>query len=277
MRFAFLTAAVLLLSCSGQVREARPPRAAGTIVSLVPSLTEDLCAIGAGSKLAAVSSYSSGAPCAKGLPRVADASGIDAERIVALHPSLVVGIPAQRASLQPIVRAGLKTAFLRDDTYSDLFDDIRVLGNLSGRAPAARRLVARLQRETRGLESSEHFSRRPTVFVVLQAFPIWTVGPQSYISTLIMLAGGRNAVSSLGAAYSQYSAEALVRLQPDVVVTSSDTGLLRMLDRAPWRSLRAVREHHVYAIADPALLERPGPRYVAGVAWLIARLRATAQ
>jgi iron complex transport system substrate-binding protein len=134
-----------------------------------------------------------------------------------------------------------------------------------------------LRERTKALQATERGNRRPRVFVVLQAQPIWTVGPQSFISTLLQLAGARNAVTDLPRPYAQYTAEALIRLQPDAIVAGGDTQLESLLGREPWRSLRAVHEHHVYMLADPSTLERPGPNYNEGLSWLIERLRPLTQ
>src|SRR5579884_1770234 len=231
---------------------------------------EDVCAIGAGAQLAGVSEYTN-APCARGAVRVGNFAAIDAERIVALHPDAVMAIPAQRVLTAPLQRAGIRIVFAPDDSLHDIFLDIRTAGRITAHAVQASALVARLQRETAALRASERGVRRPSVFVVVQARPIWTVGPTSYISTLLQLAGARNAVTALARPYAQYNAEALVRLQPDAVVAASD--LQSLLDGQPWISLRAVRQHHVFFLSDPDILERPGPRYNDGLRWLIARLR----
>jgi ABC-type Fe3+-hydroxamate transport system substrate-binding protein len=243
------------------------------IVTLMPSFAEDLCAIGAGSRLVGVSEYSDGAACARRLPRVANFAAVDAERVIALRPDAVVGIPAQQILTSPLRRAGIATIFLPDDSYDDIFADIRQLGAITGHERQAGSVVAQLRQRTQTLQKSEHFARRPSVFVVLQAQPIWTVGPQSYISSLLQLAGARNAVGVLPRPYAQYSAEALLRLQPDAIVAGSDTRLPSLLDREPWRSLRAVREKHVFILTDPGVLERPGPNYNEGLSWLIEHLR----
>lgn len=256
------------------------PSASGAhprIVSLIPSLTEDLCAIGAGKQLAGVSQFSSGIPCAKGLPEVNDASSVDAEKIVALHPDLVVGIPSQARAVAALKRAGVAVSLLPDDSYADLFNDILRLGVLAGHRTQANALIANLRAQTKKLQASEHFSQRPSVFVVIQTTPIWTVGPNSYISTLISLAGGRNAVTALPQAYSQYSGEALLRLQPDALLASRDAQLQQSLDREPWRSLRAVAAKHLLIAPDPDVFYRPGPQYNKALSWLIERLRPIAR
>jgi ABC-type Fe3+-hydroxamate transport system substrate-binding protein len=66
-------------------------------------------------------------------------------------------------------------------------------------------------------------------------------------------------------------------LQPDAIVATDDAHVELLLDRQPWRSLRAVRERHVFILNDPGILARPGPRYNEGLAWLIERLRPIAK
>jgi ABC-type Fe3+-hydroxamate transport system substrate-binding protein len=62
-------------------------------------------------------------------------------------------------------------------------------------------------------------------------------------------------------------------LQPDVIISTSDAHVQSVLDREPWRSLRAVREHRVYILSDDSIVVRPGPRYNQGLQWIIDRLR----
>jgi ABC-type Fe3+-hydroxamate transport system substrate-binding protein len=265
---AFLSGAA---ACSAPAAPPPPRGAAHRIVSLIPSLTEDLCAIGAQKDLIAVSVFSEDIPCARSLPAVDNYASIDVEKIVALHPDLVVAIPSQRALATPLVRAGVRVVFLRDDRYRDIFADIVRLGALAGRSKAAAAEVARLARETARLRRSVPKWKRPRVFVVVQAQPIWTVGAQSYIASLITLAGGSNASAGLHQPYAQYSSEALLRAQPDVVIAGRDAGLAPLTDREPWRSLRAVQMRRLYYY-DPSLLDRPSPRYNQALRWLIARL-----
>lgn len=267
--------AAVIPACASS--NAPPANARPRIVSLIPSLTEDLCAIGAAKQLVGVSQFSTGISCAKGLPEVNDASSVDAEKIVALHPGLIVGIPSQARAVSPLQRAGLKVSLLADDSYADVFEDIRQLGSLSGHQTEARALIANLRAQTKKLQASEHFARHPSVFVVLQTAPIWTVGPRSFISSLISLAGGRNAVASLPQTYAQFSGEALLRLQPDALLAARDAQLEQAVGREPWRSLRAVRDGRLLIAPDPDVLYRPGPRYNQALSWLIERLRPIAR
>jgi iron complex transport system substrate-binding protein len=252
---------------------ANAPEARPRIVSLMPSLTEDLFAIGAGSQVVGVSDFTDYPRAAAALPTVASFTSIDAERIARLHPTLVVGIPAQLALVGDLRRIGVRVELLRDDSFDDLFAAIARLGVLSGHASQASALCARLRARTAALVARVPRGPRPSVFVVLNISPIFTVGDGSYIAHLIALAGGRNA-SGVRDAYPRYNPEALIARQPDILVADVQSGLRNALAAQPWRSLRAVRDGRAYVLADADILERPGPRYNDGLAWLIARLHA---
>jgi ABC-type Fe3+-hydroxamate transport system substrate-binding protein len=251
---------------------ASPPR----LVTLMPAMADDLFAIGAGSQLVGVSRFTEDNPAARNIPLIGDFQSVDVEKIVALHPDVVVGDPSQAALVAPIRRAGIRVVLLKDDSYQDIFANLRSLGDLSARRPQAEALIARLQQETSRLRArAARFTYHPSVFFALGTGPIWTAGPGSYLATLLAFAGARNAAADLHVPWAQYSEEALLRAQPDAVVADYETPLRSVLSREPWRSLRAVREGHVFLVVDRRVddaLFRPGPNYNEGLRWLIERL-----
>lgn len=267
-----------VLAACAPLRHAAVPPEQRRFVALVPSLAEDLYAVGAGSRVVGVSKFTDAAP--KTVARVADFQSVDVEKIIALHPDVVAAIPAQERFVEPLRRAGITVVLVRDDTYDDIFTGLRTLGELSGRTAAAQAKIAALKAETAQLQLlAQTFHRRPSVFFVFGTGPIWTAGPQSYIGHLIALAGGKDA-AQLAAPWGEYSEEALVRAQPDAIVAASDVHLTDVTGMQPWRSLRAVREGHVFIITDQAVvnaLYRPGPRYNEGLRWLIERLTPLAK
>ena len=268
-----LLAATLLNACAAprQAENATGMKHA-RIVAMMPFVADDLYAIGAGSQLVAVSSFTDD-PRARTLPRVADFTSVDAERIVALRPDMAIGITSQARLVDPLRRAGIDVVLLHDDAFADIFTNLHAIGALSNHRNEAAAVISRLQRTTMQLHArTRAFARKPSVFVVLGSGPIWTAGSTSYIATLVALAGGRNAAADLHAAYGQYSAEALLRAQPDVLVTDPAIRLDAAIDGEPWRSLRAVHLHHVYTVDPAAIIERPGPHYNEGIRWLVERL-----
>jgi ABC-type Fe3+-hydroxamate transport system substrate-binding protein len=267
----FWVVAALLVATYGAAPA--PPR----IVSLIPSFTEDLFAVGAGTQVVGTSQFSDYPPAAKRVPQISTFASVDAERIVALHPDVVVGIPAQASMVRDLRRAGLRVVLMSDDSYDDIFANLNALGHLSGHAKEASALVARLRAETTRLVAPVKGATRPRCFVVLGVAPIFTAGDRSYIAQLIALAGGRNAANDLPLAYGRYSAETLVAKQPDLLISDDQSGLGSALGRSPWKALRAVRDRRVYILDDAAILERPGPRYNQGLAWLVAHLHPAPQ
>jgi iron complex transport system substrate-binding protein len=273
--FAALAAIVALVVPAATPRPAFAARDL-RIVSLIPSLTEDLFAIGAGPSVIAVSRYTDYPAAASRLPIVASFTSLDAEEIVRLHPDIVVGIPAQEHLVADLVRAGIRVELVADDSYDEIFTSLARLGALTGREREARALSARLRART--AELVRDLPRdRPSAFVVLNTNPIVTTGNGSYIGRLIELAGGVNAAGDLHEPYPRFSAEALVALQPDAIVADRLSGVTGVLEAPPWSGLHAVRDGHVYVLDDADILERPGPRYNEGLAWLIAHLHGHVQ
>lgn len=273
MRPIALALLFALAACAVPARRAAVPPSQRRIVALMPSFVSDLISIGALRQIVGISSGNEDVAAVRDVPLVADYAGVDVERLVALRPDVVVAIPAQTRFLLPLRRLRIDVEALPDETYADIFTDLRRLGELSGHERAAASEIARLQRTTALLHAhAPHMSRPPSVFVVLGTQPIWTAGADSYIGTLITLAGGRDAAGDLPLDYDEYSAEALLRAQPDAIVSDPSTQLASVLGREPWRSLRAVQRGRVYIVPNASILERPGPQYVRGLAWLIGVL-----
>jgi iron complex transport system substrate-binding protein len=241
------------------------------VVSLIPSLTEDLFALGVGAEVVGVSEFSDYPAAAKKLPHVASFTSVDAERIVAMHPDLIVGDASQESTIEPLLRAKLHVELFHEDSVTEVYAVVHRLGALLGREAQAEGLVANMRATTARLREHVDRSHPKSVFVVLDVAPIYTVGKRSYINSLIEMAGGRNA-ADVNEAYGRYSAEALLALQPDVIVADPAVGFQSAENREPWRSLHAVQRGNVEMIPDPGILLHPSPRYNAGLEWLIGVL-----
>lgn len=239
------------------------------IVSLAPSLTEDLFAIGAGGQVVGSSAYSDYPPAARKLPVVDAAGWIDLEKILALHPDFVVGLPSDAARTRNLSRAKVPSFLISNEGYDDIFPGLDELGVLTGRIDATQKLEVRVRARIAALKKqASSFERHPRVFVVLGTSPIDTVGRGSYLDTLLAMAGARNVVrSTLG--YPSYSPEQLLADQPDALILAENVKLAPLLSRPPWSELRAVRGGHVYRVPPNLGLQVPGPRVADGLAWLV--------
>ncbi|HEY1428543.1 MAG TPA: helical backbone metal receptor, partial [Candidatus Tumulicola sp.] len=259
----FLALVALVASgCAGHARTVSAIRTTNArVVALAPFVADDAYAVGCGNNLVGVSAFTDDHRAAS-LPRVGDAFSVDAERVVALHPDVAIGIRSQTRQTQALRHAGVDVVLLDDDGFNNIFANLKAIGALCGRSAQAAATVATLQRTTAGLVARTRiFRRKPKVFVVLGNAPIWTAGNSSYVATLVGLAGGANAATGLSSAYAQYSGEALLRAQPDALVADSTIHLNTALGSPPWNRLAAVRAHRVFIVRPASMLMEPGPNY----------------
>jgi len=262
------------LACAGTAGAATPQR----IVSLAPSVTEVLFAVGLGPRVVGVTSYCRFPPAVLALPKVGGYLTPSYETLVALHPDLVVTLP-EHADVEPRI-AALHIAQLRVDHRSidGVLRSMTSLGRYGGVEAEASRAVAALRGELNGTERLSAGRVRPAVLLVLGRSAddfrrLYAAGPGSFHDDLISYSGGRNVLTSGAVAYPALSAEGVLRLDPDVIVElaggKSDAPTLRK----EWNalpSLRAVRTGRVFVFTDE-FLSVPGPRLVRFTATL-ARL-----
>jgi iron complex transport system substrate-binding protein len=265
-------AAVSARDDTGQVtRLARPAR---RVVSLAPSTTEALFAIGAGPRLVGVSSFDDYPPAAKKLPKMGTFSGPDLERIVAAKPDLVVAAHGNPLDLIRRLRSRKIPVYVTNPLSIDaVLENMLDLGRLTGRDAAARRLVQGLRERLRRV--AERVARRPAVnaLVVIWDEPLTVAGGKSFIQDILRRAGGVNAARSITETYPKLDPERLLLMNPAVVlypVGGEAARLKRLKERAGFRQTTAARTGRVHSL-NPDWLMRPGPRMVQGVE-MVARL-----
>ncbi|TAM85604.1 hypothetical protein EPN42_14785 [bacterium] len=274
MKRMAVLAAVLALTVVGCARQAPAPNVYADeqhkrIVSLAPSLTEELFAIGAGEQVVGTSAYTAYPPQARAVPVIDAASWINTEKILALRPDFVVGLPSDAARTRGLERAKVPAFLMKDDRYEDIYATLGELGVLTGRVDAAGNVEQRLRSRVGELKKKgAAFRVRPRLFVVLDVSPIYTVGRGSYIDSLLVMAGARNVVENR-LPYPNYSAERLLADQPDALIVAAEVNVKPLLARPPWSDLRAVRKGRVYQVPPNVGLEVPGPRVAEGLAWLV--------
>ncbi|MGN0013652.1 MAG: ABC transporter substrate-binding protein [Candidatus Bruticola sp.] len=235
------------------------------VVSLTPSLTETICALGAEEYLVGVTDNDDYPPSVRSLPSVGDMYP-NLELIAAAAPDLIVydetllpsGISGRLAKLKG------RHLPLRLNSLEDL---AKVLDTL-GQALDKRQEAAALNRQLSEFLSScqERNARslvKPSVFLVIWPCPIMTVGGGSYIDNLITLAGGRNCYADLKAAYPTVSIEDLLQRDPDLIIMNCE-GAPDITKMAGWSSLKAVQAGRVYHV-PASLLHRSTMRSLRGV------------
>lgn len=232
--------------------------AALRIISLAPSLTEDLFAIGAGPHVIAVDNDSERPAAALRLPHVGVMMGISAEKILSFSPDLVVGIAYQAPLLTQLTMLGVRTAILPDASLRDDFATMATLGRLSGRPAQAHARIAETQRAIGRITASARDLPWREALAIVGTAPVYAAGRGTYLNELLQLAHLHNRAAQTGPAWPVLSAEDVGLWQPSYLIAPSS---LPLPDAPPWNSLQAVQRGCVIRVnADD--LERPGPRVV---------------
>ncbi len=252
---------------------AKPPK---RIVSLAPSITEILFAIGAENELVAVTDFCNFPPAALEKPKVGY-SRPNLEVLVALEPQLVLAPPSfLRADLlAKLEQLKIPTFVMESKTVEGIFGHIQMVGKMVGRTSEANAYTMIMRKEIAALTKRVEGRPRPTLLYVLNSEPLITVGPGSFIHHLIELAGGRNAAERASAPYPRLTMEEVLTQNPDILLFP--IGEFEGIPQAEqdrwkrWDSLSAVQEGKLFQIQSD-LLNRPGPRVIKGLRQLVTLL-----
>ncbi len=245
------------------------------IVSIAPSNTEIVFAIGAGALLVGRDEFSDYPEAAKSLPSVGGGFGaLDTETLIALQPDLVLASeltpPEQVAALEKL---NLKVYLLANPLdLEGMLENLRLVGQITGKQAEAQALIDQLTSRIKAVdEKLAQATVKPLVFYQLDSTDPnapWTAGVGSFIDTLINRAGGVNLGGKLKDAYAQISIEQLLVEQPDVILVGDYTwgGVTAeaVLARESWSGIKAIKNQQVF-IFDDNLVSRPGPRMVDGL------------
>lgn len=244
------------------------------IISLAPSNTEILYAIGAGSQLIGRDDFSDYPPQAKAVISVGGSMGkFNLEQIANLQPDLVLAsnlnTPEQIKALEDLKL----TVYVLPNptTLESMYSNLETVGILVGQQEAAARLSASLKaRQKKVADALSTTKGTPKVFYELDASEPskpYTAGANTFIDILIRLAGGENVGSALKGDYPQISQEELLAQDPAIVLLGDAAfGVTpeQVAQRPGWSALRAVKENKIFAV-DDNLISRPGPRLIDGL------------
>ena len=260
-------AALAAAGCAPRVT--RTVTVARRIVSLSPSMTETLFAVGAGDRLVGRSRFCDYPPEVARVPAVGGFMDVDLETVLMLSPDLVVGVPtAAPVRLADELEArGVATWFPPAASLADIDANVAGVGERTGHAAEARAVVDAMHAREGTIERAVAGKPRPRVLLIADVEPVVAAGPTSFADELIRQAGGTNGVLE-GHAWQTLGTETVAAIDPEVVVDVSmgAPGAVAGASRG-WGTTRAVRDGRVVSVTDVRLL-RPGPRVAEGLAVL---------
>ncbi len=271
---AAVTACCALLALPAAAAAGSPLR----IISLAPSLTEIAYAAGAGNLLVGAVEFSDFPAAAKAVPRVGDAWRVDAERVIALRPDVVLVWPTgtPETTIERLRSLGLNVVDVPTQSLADVPRALRQVGRLAGTSAVAER--AALEFERRVTRQRASYSQRPqvTVFIQIDDEPIFTVNGRHVISEIVTLCGGRNVFADLPQLAPPISAEAVLAADPQVILSTDDTIANPRAFWQRWPRMRAVQGDTVFKVSSD-LVTRASPRLAQGVEVTCAALEQARQ
>ncbi|MEM0344038.1 MAG: cobalamin-binding protein [Thermoplasmata archaeon] len=243
------------------------------IVSVAPTPTEILFAVGAGDQVVGVDDYSDYPAEVENLTRVGSYT-LNLEAIVALQPDLIVASDlVPRAQLEQLRSQGIPYVIFADRTLEDVFKTIRLAGLITGHVDEADALAASLASRVEAVTSKTLAENVTKPRVYLEYYPYWTYGPGSFGDDLIILAGGENIAHNTSSEYPNVASEFVIGQDPEIIVFTtgvmSTTTAESIASRPGWENITAVVNGAIYGI-DDNLVSRYGPRIVDGLEQLAA-------
>ncbi|MFC1997788.1 ABC transporter substrate-binding protein [Chloroflexota bacterium] len=241
------------------------------IISLSPSTTEILFAVGAGDQVVGrddLSVYPEAALEVESIGSLWD--GVPTETILAAEPDLVVAAEIiSEENVQVLIDLGVPVYWQANPTdFDGLYENLQKFGDLTGHTDETELLVSDLQARVEAVvETISGAKDAPRVFYELDATDPanpWTTGSGTFIDYIILMAGGMNAAEALQGEYTQISAEELIAVNPEIILLSDalyGVSPESVAERPGWNAIAAVMNGAVFPI-DPNMMSVPGPRLV---------------
>lgn len=257
------------LAPAAQTAKASPMR----IISLVPSVSEMLFAIGEGRRLVGVSTYDRFPPEVSNIPRVGGLVDPDVERIIALRPDLVVLYRTQAELVQRLDRAGIPYFPYAHSVLADIADTLRAIGARIGVAARAETVAAEMERSLATIRKATSRLPHPTTLLVFGRDPaslrnVYASGGYGFLHDMLEVAGGTNVFGDVQQERVQASTEILLARHPDVIIELRYGDSLATADIPKellvWNTLGsvpAVKNHRIHALVGDEFVV-PGPRVV---------------
>ena len=244
------------------------------VISLAPSITEIIYALGQQNRLKAVTRYSDFPIEATKLPKIGSYVRLDLERIVALNPDLCIAIKDgnPKETIDRLESLNIPVYVVNPRNLNTVLQTITEIGHILNANDKAETLLTSLHNRIQWVTSLiSPDTHRPGVFFQIGISPIVSVGTDTFLHELIVLAGGKNLAGGQ-TPYPRFSTEQVLALAPDIfIVTSMARQAVFAKVKAEWRrwpSMPAVRNDRIFLV-DSNLFDRPSPRLVDGLELLI--------
>lgn len=232
------------------------------VISLTPSITDTIYALGASSQLIAITDYTEyPVEATKQKPSVGDILNPSLEKIARMHPDVVIAMSTLNSpeTIRGLERAGIPVFLIRGQGLEGVYRSILDIGRVLGREREAAALQAELKAREQKIRAEAETGKHPSVFMVLQLDPCITPGKGAFITQLLNIAGARSVTADLPQDWVRVSLEAIIPRKPDYIVLMKSSPIsLKDIQEAPgWYALEAVRKGRILRADDRLQLPSP--------------------
>ncbi|HEV8717180.1 MAG TPA: helical backbone metal receptor [Candidatus Binatia bacterium] len=261
----FATLLVSFLAWSEQTASFKPKR----IVSLAPSVTETLFALGAGELLVGICTFCDFPREVERIDRIGSYIAPNVEAIIAKAPDVVIGVPPNSPeAIAALQRAGLRVVIIQVDTIAQIEEAMRTIAHEAGRDAQGEALLGELRQRMAAVRARLQDAPPRRVLMVVGQNPLIAVGSGIFLNELITQAHGINIAADTHQQWPRLSLEVAVAKQPEVIIDGSMGSEEKDPDQlfGVWQNfpeLPAVRNGRLYGRRSYTLL-RPGPRLAEG-------------
>jgi len=243
------------------------------IISLVPSNTEILFALGLGEELVGVTEFCNYPPEARGMEKVGGFSTPDIEKIIASQPDLILaGSIHAKEAIPALEERGLTVFALAPQSLAGILEDIRLVGKITGEEDEASKLVAQMETRIKAItDKTQNLEEGARVFYITWHEPLWSVGSGTTIHELIEKAGGVNIFQDV-TGHKMVNLEEVIARNPEIIIACTGHGEAKgkpfewAKEETRLRVTEACKNNRIYQI-DADLVSRDGPRIVDALEW----------
>jgi len=248
------------------------------IIAMAPHVTELLYAAGGGDRIVGAVTYSDFPEAAKKLPRIGTNRQIDMERVIAMKPDLIVAWMhgSSERQIETLRQLGIPIFHSEPLKLEAIPDSLLRLGQLMGTESVAQPAAADIRKQFAAL-AKQYSSRSPVrMFYQVWDKPLYTLNGASIVSDAMRLCGGVNIFADLKTTAPVVSVEAVLQADPEAVFGTAEKDYGGVALWKPYTTMKAVRNDNLFTL-DGELLNRAGPRMVAGTTALCEKLELARQ
>ncbi|MGO4382556.1 cobalamin-binding protein [Pseudoduganella sp. RAF19] len=265
------TAAITVRDDDGSLVTLQKP--AQRVISMAPHVTELLFAAGGGDKVVGAVNYSDYPEAAKKIPRIGDNRDIDMERVIAMKPDLIVvwRHGSSERQIEQLRKLGIPLFHSEPKKLDNIADNLTAMGQLLGTEAVANAAAQDLRSKLASLRAQ--YGARPPVTVFYQVWdkPLYTLNGEHIVSDALKACGGVNIFADQKTTAPVVSIEAVLQADPEAVFATAEKDYGGVNLWRPYGMLKATRNSNLFTI-DGNLLNRAGPRMIAGTAVLCEKL-----